>query len=90
MAERSTIYVGNKPVMNYVLAVISAFGEGHGEVTIKARGQAISRAVDTAEITRNRFLPDVKVENIQIDTEELEDDVGNPIDISSIELSLAK
>ena len=30
------------------------------EITLKARGQAIATAVDAAEITRNRFLKDLK------------------------------
>jgi len=54
--KENTVFVGNKPVMNYVLAVVTQFNNGAEEVTIKARGKAISRAVDTAEISLNRFL----------------------------------
>ena len=46
--EENTIYIGNKPVMNYVLAVVTQFNE-FDSVTLRARGKAISRAVDTAE-----------------------------------------
>jgi len=60
----STVYVGNKGVMNYVLAVITQFNtENAKEVRIKARGKAISRAVDVEEMVRNRFLPEVKVKD---------------------------
>ena len=60
MTEKSdVIFVGNKPPMSYVLAIITAFSSGTTkDVTLKARGQAITTAVDVAEITRNRFLKD--------------------------------
>ena len=64
--ENNTIFVGSKPVMNYVLAVVTQFNEGSSSVCIRARGKAISRAVDTAEIVRNRFVPDAVVKDIQI------------------------
>ena len=54
--KENTVFVGNKPVMNYVLAVVTQFNNGAEPVAIKARGKAISRAVDTAEIALNRFL----------------------------------
>ena len=59
MLKDNTVFVGNKPVMNYVLAVVTQFNNGASEVAIKARGKAISRAVDTAEIALNRFLENV-------------------------------
>ena len=64
MINDNTVFVGNKPVMNYVLAVITQFNNGAEEVSIKARGKAISRAVDTAEIALNRFLSDVEKKEI--------------------------
>jgi len=46
------IFVGNKPPMNYVLAIITSLSQGDlKEITLKARGQAITTAVDVAEIT---------------------------------------
>jgi DNA-binding protein len=59
MTDDNIIYVGNKPVMNYVLAVVTQFNNGADEVLIKARGRAISRAVDVEQISINRFLSDV-------------------------------
>ncbi len=90
MAEEHVVFVGNKPVMNYVLATITQFNEGVGNVVIKARGRAISRAVDVAEIVRNRFLPNVKVSDIKIDTEELDSAQGRQLNVSTIEIYLAK
>ncbi len=90
MPEDNVIYVGNKPVMNYVLAAVTQFNEGAREVTIKARGRAISRAVDTAEVVRNRFLMDVTIDKIQIGTEELKSEKGDSIKVSSIEIFLKR
>jgi len=90
MAEEHVVFVGNKPVMNYVLATITQFNEGVGNVVIKARGRAISRAVDVAEIVRNRFLPGVKVDEIKIDTEELDSSQGRQMNVSTIEIYLSK
>ena len=55
----NTVLIGNKPVMNYVLAVVTQFNAGNSEVIVKARGKAIVRAVDTAEIVIRQFLPNV-------------------------------
>ncbi|WP_457591866.1 DNA-binding protein Alba [Geoglobus sp.] len=88
MAENA-VFVGNKPVMNYVLAVLTQFNSGVKEVAVKARGRAISRAVDVAEIVRKRFLPDVEVKDIKISTEKVESEQGEA-NVSAIEILLAK
>ncbi len=90
MPEDNVIYVGNKPVMNYVLAAVTQFTEGARDVTITARGRAISRAVDTAEVVRNRFLLDVVIDKIQIGTEELKSEKGDSIKVSSIEIFMKR
>ena len=73
MAEKSgIIFIGNKPPMDYVLAVVTRLSASNAkEVTLKARGQAITTAVDVAEITRNRFIKDLKIGKITIGTEEM-------------------
>ena len=90
--DQNVVYVGNKPPMNYVMAVITAFNIGNGtEVTLKARGRAISTAVDVAEITRNRFFKDLKVHAISIGTEEITPkEGGNPRNVSTVEIFLRK
>jgi len=86
--NENTIFVGNKPPMSYVLAVVTQFNGGSDEVVIKARGRAISRAVDTAEITRNRFVTNAKVKDIKIGTETITNEEGKSSNVSSIEISL--
>ena len=85
--RENTVFVGNKPVMNYVLAVVTQFNNGAEEVAIKARGKAISRAVDTAEISLNRFLEGVKKKEILTSTEVIDTDSGKT-NVSSIEIVL--
>ncbi|HIH85314.1 MAG TPA: DNA-binding protein Alba [Methanoculleus sp.] len=88
MIKDNTVFVGNKPVMNYVLAVVTQFNNGAEEVAIKARGKAISRAVDTAEIALNRFLANVVKKEILTSTEMIDTDTGKT-NVSSIEIILA-
>jgi len=88
--EENTVYIGKKPTMNYVLAAVTQFNSGSNEVIIKARGKSISKAVDVAEIIRNRFINDAKVEDIIISTEHLESEDGRTSNVSSIEIFLKK
>jgi len=83
------VFIGKKGVMSYVMAVIMQFNRGESEVVIKARGRAISTAVDVAEISRQRFLKDVDVTDIKIGTEEVAREEGM-LRVSSIEITLVK
>jgi len=89
--DENVIYVGSKPPMSYVLAIITQFNtSGSDEVVIKARGRAISTAVDAAEITRNRFATDKEVKEIKIGTESITNEEGRASNVSTIEICLAK
>ena len=88
-AAENVVFIGTKPVMSYVLAVITQFNAGASEVILKARGKAISRAVDVAEIVRNRFLQGVSVGSINIGTEQVQAE-GGQINVSTIEVALKK
>ena len=90
MEDNAVVYVGDKPVMNYVLAVMTQFNKPVSCVILKARGRAISRAVDAAEITRNRFMPNVVVKGITIGTEAITNEEGKTVNVSSMEIVLAK
>jgi DNA-binding protein len=89
MSDDNVIYIGNKPVMSYVLAVVTQFNLGlSDEVLIKARGRAISRAVDTAEVVRNKFMQGVEVKDIKMGTEQLVGGEGDKMNVSSLEITL--
>jgi DNA-binding protein Alba len=89
--EPNVIYVGKKPPMNYAMAIITGFtGLNTKEITLKARGQAITTAVDAVEITRHRFMKDVNIGKITIGTEEMPPREGEnrPRNVSMMEITL--
>ena len=96
MSEESTkdqnvVYIGSKPVMSYVLAVITSLSMPDVDaLVLKARGRAITSAVDVAEITRRRFVDTLKVDKIEIGTEELEGMNGRSRNVSTIEIGLKR
>jgi DNA-binding protein len=85
-SNENVVYIGKKPTMNYVLAVITQFKTGTKLVIIKARGRTIAKAVDIAEIVKHRFLPEVKSE-VKIDTEKVKNE-DRESNVSSIEISM--
>ncbi|MBI4176646.1 MAG: DNA-binding protein Alba [Candidatus Aenigmarchaeota archaeon] len=87
--EDNVIFVGKKPTMSYVLAVITQISGGAKEIHLKARGRSISRAVDVAEVVRRRFVTDMK-HTVMIDTEEVTDEKGNKLNVSTIDVKMFK
>jgi len=92
MSDSTAVLIGKKPVMNYVLACITLFHGGAKEVSIKARGRSIGRAVDVAEVVRRKFLPDAKVKRISIGTDQLDprEEGGQPTNVSTVEITLER
>ncbi len=89
--DGNTILIGKKPVMNYVLAGLTLIQNGADEVSIKARGRAISKAVDVAQIITKRFATDVTVKGIDITTEQVKSiETGSLNNVSSMEIRLSK
>jgi len=79
--------------MNYVLAIITSLSASNTkEIILKARGRAITTAVDTAEITRRRFIKDLKLRKISVGTEEMPAREGEDRMrmVSTIEITLTK
>lgn len=86
----NTVFIGKKPVMNYVIACLTFFNGGADRVVVKARGRAISRAVDAVELLRRAFLKNVEIENIEIDTEEMTREDNRKSNVSTMEITLTK
>ena len=86
----NVVLIGKKPIMNYVTACITFFNSGEKQVVIKARGRAISRAVDTVELLRRAFIKDLEINSIDINTEELFKIEGQKSNVSTIEINVAK
>jgi DNA-binding protein len=86
----NVVFIGKKPTMSYVLAVITQFTSGQREVHIKARGKSISRAVDVAQVIQRRFMSDVKIKRIDLGTEEREVEGKGKVNVSTIDIVLTK
>jgi DNA-binding protein Alba len=82
------IYIGSKPILNYVTAIVTAF-QRSPIVNVLARGRAISSAVDVVEVCRRSFLKDLCIDEIKIGTERMgsDDDLRN---VSTINIQLSK
>ena len=83
------VFIGRKPVMAYVLAVITAFKDNPETVIIKARGRSISTAVDTAEVVRNNYLSNI-TNNVTLGTEKMDKEEGGTRNVSTIEITLKR
>lgn len=86
----NTIFIGQKPLMSYVTAIVMQFNSGSKELAVKARGRMISQAVDVVEVCRRRFFADkLNITEIRIGTEVLGEE-GQQRNVSTIEIKLTR
>ena len=92
MTEDHSVFIGNKPFMNYVTGVVMHFTtRGASEVTIRARGKFISRAVDVAEVATRRFLEgNVTFKDIVTGSESFQNEEGRTVRVSTIQIVLTR
>ena len=88
MSNNEKIYVGSKPILAYVTAIVTSFQRADS-VTIMARGRAISSAVDVVEVTKRSFINDLHVDKINIGTERL-GETGSERNVSTIMIKVSK
>ncbi|MBS7643549.1 DNA-binding protein Alba [Candidatus Bathyarchaeota archaeon] len=88
--QESIVLIGKKPIMNYVVACLTFFNNGAQQVLVKARGRAISRAVDTVELLRRAFIKDLEIKGINIATQKVARSEGNETSVSTIEITISK
>lgn len=86
----NVVFIGRKPVMNYVLACLTYLNSGSNRIVVKARGRAIPRAVDTVEVLRRSFAKGLQLEGISLSTEEVAREEGQKSKVSAIEISVTK
>jgi DNA-binding protein len=87
-SSSNVVFVGKKPAMSYVLACMTQFNDGKKDVVLKARGRAISHAVDIAEIVRRKFASGSEIRGVKIGTEEVQGDNGEKLNVSTIEITV--
>jgi DNA-binding protein len=89
LTDANVVYIGRKPVMSYVLALMIYLNTLNAkDVVLKARGRSITTAVDVAEISRRRFLNRLTITNIAIGTEELPQEGGTTRAVSTMQITL--
>ena len=88
--QPNLVRIGKKPIMNYVTACVTLFNSGNGEVMVRARGQAIEKAIDTVQMLRRSFLKNVLVKNIALGSEDVTRYDGTHGNISTIEILLSQ
>jgi len=88
--QTNLVRIGQKPLMNYVVACVTLFNSGRGEVMVRARGQAICKAVDTVEMLRRAFLKNLVIKSINVGSEDIARQDGTMASISTIEITLGK
>jgi DNA-binding protein len=89
-SNEAVVLIGKKPIMNYVLACLTFINSGAKKIVVKARGRAISRAVDTVELLRRAFIKDLEVKDITIGSQEMVRPEGRKTNVSTIEITLVK
>lgn len=90
MSQENQVLIGKKPLMNYVVACLTLFNHGADEIVLRARGRAISRAVDVAEMLRRVFMKDLAIKSITIGSEEVQRPEGGTANVSIMEITLSK
>ena len=89
--DENVVYIGGKSVMSYVLAAVTQFNTGNSnKVVLKARGRAISRAVDVVEIVRNKFINGLNIDDVQIGAEKVKHEDGTTSNVTSVEIFMSK
>jgi DNA-binding protein len=84
--DDSKVFIGKKRSMDYVMAAMMVLEKQ--PVRLLARGRSISRAVDVAEILRNKFIKGSSYGEILITTETITNTDGTNANVSSIEIEI--
>ena len=86
--ELQIVRIGKKPTMNYVVACMTLINSGQPEIMVRARGQSITKAVETVDMLRRAFLKNIKIHSVDIGTEAVKREDGSSASLSIIEIVL--
>ena len=88
--SRESIFIGKKPLMAYVTSTLIQLAN-QPEISIKARGLSIGRAVDVAQIVaRKTENAGYSIGDIKIGSELLQSQDGRPRNVSTIEIEVKR
>ena len=83
-----TVKVGQKKVWAYVTACVTYFNRGGRRLIIRARGESIPTAVDTANALKRSFYKNLVIEGTSLVEDQIGDERGVRT-VSAIEISLS-
>jgi len=87
---RDVIFVGTKPIMTYVTATLTQLST-QPVVTIKARGQRITQAVDVSQMIVKRMnTVGYTIRDVRIASDSLTSQDGKTRNVSTIEIDITK
>jgi DNA-binding protein len=87
---RDVIFVGIKPIMTYVTATLTQLST-QPVVTIKARGQRITQAVDVSQMIVKRMnTVGYTIKDVRIASDSLLSQDGKTRNVSTIEIDITK
>lgn len=87
---RDVIFVGTKPIMTYVTATLTQLST-QPVVTIKARGQRITQAVDVSQMIVKRMnTVGYMIKDVRIASDSLLSQDGKTRNVSTIEIDITK
>lgn len=88
--SKDTVFIGKKPIMAYVTSALIQLAN-NPQVSIKARGLSIGRAVDVAQIIARRSdNSGYSIGQIKIGSEQLQSLDGRARNVSTIEIEVKK
>ncbi|MEW6043865.1 MAG: DNA-binding protein [Thermoproteota archaeon] len=87
---RDVIFVGTKPIMTYVTATLTQLST-QPVVTIKARGQRITQAVDVSQMIVKRMnTVGYVIKDVRIASDSLLSQDGKTRNVSTIEIDITR
>lgn len=86
--NNNLIKVGKKPPLNYATFGMAKLNEGK-PIEIRARGKAIKTAVDISQMIINKFVPNAKVDSVNVGTEKLISEDKRELLVSFISIGMS-
>jgi len=90
--DDNIIFIGEKPLINYVRGIsVQLAVKNNPDVIVRSIDKFISKAVDVVEVAKRRFLEKegFKVKDIKIASEKFEKE-GRKINVSTMEIIIGK
>ena len=88
--QGNMVRIGRKPLISYVVACVTLFNSGKGEIMIRARGRAIPKAIETVGMLKRSFFKELMIKSVDIGSEDITRYDGRGTSVSIIEITLTR